>query len=350
MTSDFLLYGSNGFVGSVIARRAVEQGLNPILAGRSEQAIKAQASQLGLEHKVFRLEDEQALEEAVGSVQAVLHCAGPYIHTFEPMVEACLRQRTHYMDITGEIPVLEQLQDRDQRAKQREVMILPAVGFDVVPTDCLAVHLKNRLPSATRLALAFHGEGPAGMPPGTANTLVEMLPHGIQIRRQSRLVRAQDFEPRRIDFGAGPRLAYRLTWGDIFTAYFSTGIPNIQNYTVLSKSQVMALGVVRRVRPLFNLGFVRRLARQALPAGSTEAERAETHVHVWGEVKDEQGRRAAARLHGPEGGVEWTSMAALTTISRVLNGQFKPGFQTPASVYGPDFVLEVEGVQREDLP
>ena len=350
MDSDFLLYGANGFVGSAIAQRAVEAGLRPRLAGRSGDEIKAQAEALGLEASVFELADRAALEQALAQVKVVLHCAGPYIHTFEPMVEACLRQRTHYLDITGEIPVLQQLADRDQRAKQAGVMIMPAVGFDVVPTDCLAVHLKQRLPTANHLSIAFHSQGPGGMPPGTAKTMLEMLPGGIKIRRQGQLVQAPDLDLKKIDFGDGAKAASRITWGDLVTAYRSTGIPNIECYTVLPPQLAAGLGAIMRLRPVFKLALVRRLAWRVMPTGSTRQQRANTRTHVWGQARDESGRTAVSRLHGPEGGVEWTSSAALATVKRILGGESTPGFQTPASVYGPDFVLEVEGVQREDQP
>ncbi|MFP3854421.1 MAG: saccharopine dehydrogenase family protein [Anaerolineales bacterium] len=350
MKSDFLLYGSTGFVGSVIARRAVASGLRPLLASRSGEKVKVQAEELDLEYMVFGLEDRQALDEAVDRVGLVLHCAGPYIHTFEPMVEACLRQRAHYLDITGEIPVLEQLVDRDTQAKEKGVMIMPAVGFDVVATDCLTVHLKQRLPSATQLTLAIHGDGPAGMPPGTARTSIEMLPYGIRVRRDGRLVPAPQDGGRKVDFGNGPRRVTRITWGDLVTAYHSTGIRNIETYIALPRQLASLLSAVRKVKSVFKVPVVRRLARLILPAGSTPQERAMTKSHVWVKVKDGAGRSAVSRLHGPEGGVEWTSRAALAAVDRALAGEVELGFQTPGSVYGPDFVFDVEGVRREDLP
>jgi short subunit dehydrogenase-like uncharacterized protein len=70
-------------------------------------------------------------------------------------------------------------------------MLLPGVGFDVVPTDCLALHLKQRLPSATRLRLAFQSVGPAGLPPGTQRTAIELLNYGDRVRRNGKLVRPQ---------------------------------------------------------------------------------------------------------------------------------------------------------------
>jgi short subunit dehydrogenase-like uncharacterized protein len=350
MPSGFLLYGSTGFVGDAIAHLAVQRGLRPIIAGRDAAKIEAQAAELGVEHTVFSLDDPTVMDKVLKDVAVVLHCAGPYIYTSKLMVDGCLRTGTHYLDITGEIPVYESLAARDAEAKARGSMLLPGVGFDVVPTDCLALHLKQRLPSATHLTLAFTSQGPAGLPPGTANTMIEMIPYGNKVRRNGRLEPPpQGTKTRMIDFGRGPIQATMLTWGDVFMAYYSTGIPNIEDYTVLSAGMRRQMASTAHIRPLFKLTAVRNFFKRRLKAGSTADERANTHTSVWGEVEDDQGRKAVSRLHGPEAGVTWTARAALAAVQKVLAGNASPGFQTPALAYGADFVLECEGVTREDL-
>lgn len=350
MDTQFLLYGSNGFVGREIADRAVQSGLQPVLAGRNADKIKAQAAALNLDYHVFNLDDAQAIDRVLQGLPVVLHCAGPYIYTSKPIADACLRTGAHYLDITGEIPVYTALADRDAEAKRLGVMLMPGVGFDVVPTDCLAVHLKERLPTATHLALAFHSRGPARIPPGTANTMVEMMPYGAKIRRNGQL---ESFpiagKSRWIDFGRGPRQAFLFPWGDVFTAYYSTGIPNIEVYASLPPQLAKQWKLFSRLIPLFRSSLVRRIARRFIPTGSTPEQRAQTSTHVWGEVEDDQGRKAAARLHGPEAGVEWTTLTAIEAVRRVLAGDTRPGFQTPGSAFGADFVLAGQGVVREDL-
>jgi len=350
MPSGFLLYGSTGFVGGAIAHLAVQNGLRPIIAGRDAAKIEAQATELGIEHRVFSLDDSTAMDKVLKEVTVVLHCAGPYIYTSKPMVDGCLRTGTHYLDITGEIPVYEALAALDTESKSRGAMLLPGVGFDVVPTDCLALHLKQRLPSATRITLAFHSEGPARLPPGTANTMIEMIPFGNKVRRNGRLeTPPRGAKTRMIDFGRGPVQATMLTWGDIFMAYYSTGIPNIEDYAVLPAEMRRQMPLIDYMRPLFKLTVVRNFFKRRLKAGSTADERARTRTSVWGEVEDAQGRKAVSRLHGPEAGVIWTARAALAAVQKVLAGNASPGFQTPALAYGADFVLECEGVTREDL-
>ena len=350
MASKFLLYGSTGFVGDAIARMAVQSGLQPVLAGRNAEKLKAQAGELGVEYRAFALEDSIALDQALKEVGVVLHCAGPYLYTYKPMVEACLRTGVHYLDLTGEIPVYQAIAARDAEAKAKGVMLLPAVGFDVVPTDCLALHLKQRLPSATHLTLAFAGQGPAGLPPGTQRTAIEMVPYGNWVRRNGSLVAPEGgMKTRLVDFGRGPITTTRMTWGDVFTAYFSTGIPNIEDYLVIPEATRRQLALMSFLSPLLKLAAVRNFFKGAVKPGPTEDERARTMVHVWGEVTDDQGRRAVSRLHGPEAGVVWTGRAALAAVRKVLAGSVSPGFQTPAMAYGADFVLEGEGVTREDL-
>jgi short subunit dehydrogenase-like uncharacterized protein len=285
-------------------------------------------------------------------VNAVLHCAGPYIYTFKPMLVGCLKRGVHYLDFTGEVPVLEGIASCDAEARAKSIMLLPSVGFDIVPTDCLALHLKVRLPAATHLALAFQSSGPAGIPPGTARTLTETLQDGIRVRRNGKIALAENqAESRMIDFGKGPRKATLLTWGDIFCAYWSTGIPNIKDYVAMPASLEMLLRMVTPIRSVFRYGAAKKVVNTMLQAqtGSTAEQRAESRTFVWGEARDGQGRKVVARITGPEAGMDWTVCAGLAAMEKVLAGQTKPGFQTPALAYGADFVMGVEGVTREDV-
>jgi short subunit dehydrogenase-like uncharacterized protein len=266
------------------------------------------------------------------------------------MVEACLRTGVHYLDLTGEIPVYEALSALDSRARKNGVMLLPGIGFDVVPTDCLAMHLKQRLPSATRLKLAFQTTGPAGLPPGTQRTMIELIPFGNRIRREGRLeVPGNDIVTRMVDFGNGSVQATRLTWGDVFTAFYSTGIPNIEDYIVLSESQQRQMRMLNYLRPLFKLEMVRNFLKKRVKPGPPIKDQDCTFTHVWGEVEDDRNQKAVARLHGPEAGVVWTARAALAAVKKILEGNITPGYQTPALAFGADFVLECEGVTREDV-
>ncbi|MEQ1808005.1 MAG: saccharopine dehydrogenase NADP-binding domain-containing protein [Burkholderiaceae bacterium] len=350
MAANFLIYGANGYVGEAAARLAVTQGLRPILAGRDAAKLEPLAQELGLEVRAGALDDAAALDRALSGLPVVLHCAGPYKFTSKPMADACLRAGVHYLDLTGEIPVFEALAARDEQAKARGVMLMPAVGFDVVPTDCLAVHLLHRLPSATHLTLAFQSVGPAGLPPGTQRTMIELLPFGDRVRAGGKLVVPDSgMKLRNVDFGNGPTETARFTWGDVFTAYHSTGIPNIEVYVALPPAMRRQTALLKTLRPLFSLAPMRALLQRGVRPGPSAAKRAQTMTHVWGEAGDAQGRSAVSRLHGPEAGLVWTTRAALAAVKRVLAGQMAPGFQTPGKVFGADFVFDCEGVRREDI-
>ena len=350
MTTSFLLYGANGYVGEAAAMLAVAQGLRPILAGRDAAKLEPLAQRLGVEFRVCALDDAPGLDRALRGVPVVLHCAGPYKFASKPMADACLRAGVHYLDLTGEIPVFEALAARDAEAKERGVMLLPAVGFDVVPTDCLAVHLLRRLPSATRLTLAFQSVGRAGLPPGTQRTMIELLPFGDRVRLGGKLVvPKQAVKLRSIDFGQGPVEAMRFTWGDVYTAYHSTGIADIEVYAVLPAPMRRQMALLKTLRPLFSLAPMRALLQRGVRPGPSAQARAQTVTHVWGEVTDAQGRSAVSRLHGPEAGLVWTTRAALAAVKRVLAGNTTLGYQTPGKAFGADFVLECEGVEREDV-
>lgn len=350
MAKSFLIYGANGFVGREAAALAVSQGHRPIVAGRSQAAVEALAAALGLEARVFALDQADSMDRALEGVTAVLHCAGPYQNTFRPMVEGCLRSRVHYLDLTGELSVYLGLMRYDAEAREKGVMILPGAGFDVVPTDCLAAHLHGRLPSATRLTLAFQTRGPRGFPPGTANTFAANLQEPVRVLHDGRVVEANDqTKTRMIDFGRGPRLSSLATWGDLVMAHRSTGITHIEEYLAYSERQRQLLAVRQALRPLFRFRVARRFMRRLVPTGSTAEERATATTSIWGEVIDEAGRTAIARMHGPEAGVVWTTRAALSILAHILAGDAPPGFQTPATAYGFALALEAEGVSWEDV-
>lgn len=355
--SSFLLYGANGYTGALVARMAAGRGLRPILAGRDRAGIARLATELELEHRAFALDDATAVEANLKDVAVVLHCAGPFSRTSQPMVDACLRTQTHYLDITGEIAVFESAARRDAEARGAGVMLLPGVGFDVVPSDCLAAHLKRRLPSATKLTLGIRGLGRVSH--GTATTMIENLGRGGFVRRGGRLTPVPSaWRTRRIDFGRGAGMgaggavsATTIPWGDVATAFYSTGIPNIEVYAALPQAARWMMAASSWLSPLLAAPMVQAFLKRrikARPAGPSDEERARGASFVWGEVEDEGGGKCVSRLSGPEG-YTLTAQTALAIAERTLKGQAPAGFQTPSLAYGADFILEIEGVTREDV-
>jgi short subunit dehydrogenase-like uncharacterized protein len=345
----YLIYGANGYTARLIVREAMARGLPPVLGGRNAAAVEALARQEHLEHRVFALDDPAVLDAGLKDVAVVLNCAGPFSRTAKPMADACIRCGVHYLDITGEISVFEELAARDAEAKAAGVMLLPGVGFDVVPSDCLAAHLKRRLPTATALSLGFQAIG--GFSRGTATTMVENLANGGMIRRGGVLTRVPSaWRTRTIDFGRGPVRAMTIPWGDVATAYCSTGIPDIEVYMAAALSQVVAARFLRLFGWAVGSQMVQNYLKgriKAGPAGPTDEDRARGESLLWGEAMDALGGCVVSRIRGPEG-YTLTASSAVAVIARVLKGEAPLGFQTPSLAYGADFVLTLPGVSRSD--
>ena len=345
MPGTFLLYGANGYTGELITRYAAERGMTPILAGRNAIKIEELAKKHHLEYRVFSLEETARLDAALQEVDMVVHAAGPFSITSRKMVEACLRNKKHYTDITGEISVFEAMAALDDKARASEVMIMPGVGFDVVPSDCLARHLKDRLPTATHLSLAFYGMGRISH--GTQATMTMNVGRGGAIRKDGKITPVPAaWKSREIDFGEVKRMGVTIPWGDVSTAYHSTGIPNIEVFTVMPKQNLKMLKLSRYLGWLLATRPVQDyLQKQIPPGGPSDEERGKGKTYLWGEASDLNGNRVESRMQTPEG-YTITALAALDIAQKILDGNFTPGFQTPAKTYGADLVLEIDGVSR----
>lgn len=348
MSNNFLIYGANGYTGELITRMASERDLNPILAGRNEAKISELAAQYGFEYRAFSLDDTEKLDAALQEVDMVLHCAGPFSITSLPMVKACLRNKKHYTDITGEISVFETCAAMGKKAEEAGVMIMPGVGFDVVPSDCLARHLKDRLPTATNLSLAFYGMG--RLSHGTQATMTMNVGKGGAIRKDGKITPVPAaWKTREIDFGEVTRTGVTIPWGDVSTAFYSTGIPNIEVFTVVPPSNLKMLKMSRYLGWLLATHPFQSYLQNKIPAGGpSDAEREKGKTLMWGEASDNQGNRVEARQQGPEG-YTITAIAALNITEKILTGNHTPGYQTPAKAYGANLVMEIDGVSRQDV-
>jgi short subunit dehydrogenase-like uncharacterized protein len=336
-----LVYGAYGYTGELIAEEAVDRGVETVVAGRNEVRTEHLGRRLDCESRSFGVgEAPDHLED----VDAVLNCAGPFVDTYEPMVEACLETGTDYLDITGELSVFEAVAERDREAEQADVCLLPGVGFDVVPTDCLAGHLHDRLPGATDLALGFDPSGSVSK--GTLASAIEHAGQGGKVRRNGDVVDVPSaHRSRRIDFGRGERNAVAIPWGDVSTAYYTTGIGNVEVYTAMPKAAERALRLGRPVLPLLEVEPVKRTLQsvaQLTVSGPSARQRERGACYVWGEATDGE-TTVTSRLKTPET-YALTVDAATTAAERVLEGD-QVGFETPAAAFTPEFVLELDGVE-----
>ncbi|CAP14600.1 trans-acting enoyl reductase family protein [Halobacterium salinarum] len=342
-----LVYGAYGYTGELVAAELCARGHDPVLAGRNATKLDRIGTRLGCDTRAFPV---GAAAAHLDGVDVVLNCAGPFTETATPLADACLDAGVDYLDITGEIPVFETLARRDDDARDADATLLPGVGFDVVPTDCLAAHLAQRLPDATHLALGFEPHG--GISPGTAATAVGQLGDGGAVRRDGRLLSVPPaHRQRRIDFGTGTRTAVTFPWGDVATAFRSTGIPNVEVYIPMPSAARRALRASGHLAPLFDAAPVRDTLRSLITRfvdGPDADERATGRAHIWGEVSsDATGETAVSRLVTPET-YAFTVDAATTAAERTLDGDTPPGYQTPATAFGADFVTDLDGVTRTD--
>ncbi|MEO7793216.1 MAG: saccharopine dehydrogenase NADP-binding domain-containing protein [Thermoanaerobaculia bacterium] len=339
-----LIYGANGYTGELIAHEAARRGLAPVLAGRDEAAVATLARSLALPWRAFALSDPQAVAQGIAGAGTVLHCAGPFVRTSRAMVDACLAAGQSYLDITGEIPVFEAVLARDAEAKQAGVVLLPGIGFDVVPTDCLALQLKELLPDATHLDLAFVSEG-GGWSPGTLATMIESLPHAGAMRRNGRIMPLPlAAEVLEIDLPVGRRTVMSIAWGDIATAYRTTGIANIRTFTGVPARTVRRL---RRLRPLLPLAgwkpvkrLLERWVRRSV-TGPNATQRLEGRTWIWGTVRNSAGASVTHCFATAEG-YALTARTAVEGLLRVENGALAPGAWTPARAFGARFIADFD--------
>ena len=347
-----LIYGANGYTGELIAREAVRRGLLPALGGRNEAAVAALAQELALPHRAFALDDCGVLARELAGAGTVLHCAGPFVRTSRPMVDACLAVGVNYLDITGEIPVFESILARDAEARMAGVVLLPGIGFDVVPTDCLALALKERMPDATQLDLAFVAEG-GGWSRGTVATMIESLPHTGAMRRNGRIIPLPlASDSMEIDLPIGRRTVMSIAWGDVATAFHTTGIANVRVFSAVPARTVRRLRRLRPLLPLAGWKPVKRLLRlwvRRTVSGPSEAQRRLARSWIWGTVRNARGESATHYFATAEG-YTLTAHTAVEGLLRVARGAVPPGAWTPARAFGSGFIAEFAGWNGDPVP
>jgi short subunit dehydrogenase-like uncharacterized protein len=343
-----LIYGATGYTGGLVAHAARERDLPIVIAGRDGEALATLAGELGRPYRVARLDDAAALARALDGVSVALNAAGPFADTAALFVEACLRAGVHYLDVSGEVDALEKVALHDRAAREAGVMLLPGAGFDVVPSDCLAVQLARRLPGARWLRIAIAGLELVSR--GSARAILAQTGRDVWVRRGGELasVPAGALE-RSFDFGGGPRPCTAVSWGDVVTAFHSTGIPNVEVYFEATPA-VRAFQAWSRWGALFPaMGAVPRLWAETwaeLQRGPPAEQRQGRRATIVAEVEDATGRRLARRLRCPEA-YGFTGTCAAAALRRVLMGELLPGFQTPATVFGPAFLESLPEVEVE---
>lgn len=341
----FLIYGASGYTGKLIVELSVKKGLKPVLAGRTESKIKPLAEKYGLEHLVFGLDKVEEIVQIISEFPLVLNCAGPFSRTAKSMVEACLVAKTHYLDITGEIEVFEMIKSYDVQAKKSGIILMPGVGFDVVPTDCMAKYLSIKLPDATHLELAFTSVG-GSISHGTVTTMIESLGNNGFGRENGVMVsKSTGYKGKWIDFGKLKQFAMTIPWGDISTAYSTTGIPNIEAYAGASKSAYYLMKLQFLFNPILRTKFVKNLLQKYVDdkiTGPKEHHFENGKSLIWGKAINAKGESVEGKIETLEG-YRLTAEASVLITEKVLELKGVFGYRTPAGLFGHELILEIEG-------
>src|SRR5471030_812597 len=323
-----LIYGATGYTGRMIAKQAKDAGLNFVIAGRNKEKLDELAKTLDVRAHAFALDDAEALPRHLDGITVVLNCAGPFAHTSESLMRACIIQGVHYLDITAEINVYRLAESLHDLASTARVMLLPGVGWDVVPTDCLAVTIAENVHEPVRLRIALQVAG--AMSRGSALSVGEIISAGLLARVNGELTTKTDAKTDFFDFGEGKVECAPLSFGDLVTAWHSTGIPNIEMYVHVSGDA-------------FPSGDLSRL-----PDGPSQEERAGNVARAVVEMTGVDGDIHHAVIETVNG-YSYTPLAAVEAARRVLSGTSQPGFQTPAKVFGADFALSIQGTRISTL-
>lgn len=349
----WMLYGANGYTGQLICEEAAARGLQPILAGRNKPAIQALASCYGWEYRIFSLDNIAEVHEQVSDMEVVLHAAGPFSQTAAPMLHACISACTHYLDITGEIEVFEKAAALTAQAVQARVMLMPGVGFDVVPTDCMAALLKEKLPDADTLTLAFGSFG-GQLSHGTASTMVQNLGKPGLSRQGGKLL-PEPVGRYKLHLHWKDRALFFMSipWGDVSTAWYTTGIPNIRTYTRTPPLTYRLLRWQWLFNPLLRQPRVKRYLQRKIdkaPAGPGPEKRKKAYSLIYGKASNSNGKTVEANFTCADG-YTLTARSAVYMVQQVLQGQYKAGFQTPAGCFGSNLIFQIEGTgEIEWLP
>lgn len=320
-----MIYGATGYMGRMAAEQAAAQGLDIIVAGRNQDRLRALAAQLNVPYRVFM--SDALTPETLNGVAVLLNCAGPFAQTASALMQACINAGVDYLDITAEIKVYELAERFGTEAAESGVMLLPGVGWDVVPTDCLAVHVARRVqaPQSMKIALQVAGS----MSRGSARSVSEIIGAGLLARIDGALVATPAAQPRSFDFGDGPEVCAPLSFGDLITSWHSTGIPNISMFVHFAGDAIPE-------------------DISTLPEGPDAQQREAHRARAVAEVTGADGAVARSIIETVNG-YTYTPLAAVEAARRVLAGKRRPGFETPAKLLGVEFAESIAGTIITDL-
>lgn len=320
-----MIYGATGYTGRMAAEHAKTQGLPLVIAGRNPKQLAVLAKQLDVPYRVFTT--DAPIANALDGIDVLLNVAGPFAQTADPLMHACIKAGVDYLDITAEINVYRLAEQLGSEAAAAGVMLLPGVGWDVVPSDCLAMHVASRVqhPQSLRIALQV----PGAMSRGSAKSVGAIIGAGVLARVDGQLVATPDAQPQPLDFGAGPVLCAPLSFGDLVTAWHSTAIANIAMFVHISGEAF----------PEGDLSL--------LPDGPTAEQRDAHRARAVAEATGIDGKVVRSVIETVNG-YTYTPLVAVEAARRVLSGERSEGFETPAHLFGVQFAASIGGTTVTD--
>jgi short subunit dehydrogenase-like uncharacterized protein len=351
VTRRVLLYGATGFSGRLIAERLVEGGRDVVLAGRDAQRLAVLAETMGVSYRVFDLGDPQRIEHGLADIHIVVNAAGPFRQTASVMIDACIRTRTHYVDIAGEWPVFASALSRGRAAAAGGTMLMPGVGFSIVASDCLLAHATAQVSDATLLRVAV--SQPVVMSRGTLRSMSAMTSRTVMVRRDGALrpIPVGQLE-RSFDFGEGLRTSVAVSLPDVVTGQHTTGVGSIEAYAEAGWwSRILYQGGAIAAR-IFDDGVVQQslqLLSAVWPAAPPPAARQRAGHVIVVEAVDRWRRARHFRLRTLDG-YTVTAITSGAIIERIFADDLIPGFQTPADLYGADLIAGLGCAWFDDVP
>ena len=344
----WLLYGANGYTGELIARLAHSKGLTPVLAGRSNEVRKL-ADELGLEVRVFDLNNKAAVDAGLAGIRAVLHCAGPFSRTSQAMVDACIRNGVNYADITGEIPVFESVYASHLEAEAAGVTLIPGVGFDIVPSDYLLARLYKQLPQAMHADVAIFDRG--GFSKGTVRTVLEGMREGGFVREQGVITPvAMSHKVLNVSIDGKEKKVLSIPLGDVSSGFRLTGIPNITNYASMPGGVALKYmnGIFRAILAIPGVYSKVDNALKNTSLGPGERRRASSPSDVFVQLLSADKRKVAAAIRVSNTYV-FTAASALQAVQNLCSENMPAGAWTPSQVFGDDFIHTITDIRVDDI-
>jgi len=339
MSARILVYGATGFSGLALADRLVRDGHQVMLAGRNAAKLAALGQERRLETRAFAVENVAAATAALADIDLVYHCAGNFQVTARPMMLAAIASRTDYMDLSGEWPTFAEAMALGDKAAAAGVMLFPGAGFAIAGTDCLLA-LAARVPGTVRLRIAC--SSPHRISRGSFRTMMNLSDGDIRVRRGGEVVAVPVGSLiREFDFGRGYSETQAVTFPDIVTGEFSTGIGDIEAYFECNRIVGMAWPVARWVKPVRDVPLYRAAVAGAValwPETPPPEVLAKASYVLVAESVDRWRRITAHRLRTLDG-YGSTTIIAGAIAARWAAGTRVAGFTTPSRLLGAEFIL-----------